>query len=198
MDLKTTTSTAGTPGQIRLYLLSSLFAALMAAGAFIKIPLPYVPLTLQPLFVIMAGSVLGAKFGALSQLIYLAVGLSGVPVFANGGGPAYVLQPTFGYLLAYPVAAYAVGFLVGKHRGASPQPPSFLKYCAASSVGILIILFFGGTVLYFNFKFLLHKPITLSTLFMSYFLVFIPGDIIKIIVSSITSVKLQRVVPIYS
>ncbi|MCG8608351.1 biotin transporter BioY, partial [bacterium] len=113
MDLKTTNSTAGTAGLIRFYLLSSLFAALTAAGAFIKIPLPYVPLTLQPLFVIMAGSVLGAKFGAQSQLIYLAVGLSGVPVFANGGGPAYILQPTFGYLLAYPVAAYTVGFLVG-------------------------------------------------------------------------------------
>ena len=197
MDLKTTNSTAGTAGLIRFYLLSSLFAALTAAGAFIKIPLPYVPLTLQPLFVIMAGSVLGAKFGAQSQLIYLAVGLSGVPVFANGGGPAYILQPTFGYLLAYPVAAYTVGFLVGRHRRTLRQPPSFFKYCVASSVGILIILVFGAAGLYFNFKFLLHKPITLSTLFMSYFLVFIPGDIVKIIVSSITSVKLQRVIPTY-
>ena len=76
----------------------SLFAALTAVGAFIKIPIPHVPLTLQTLMVMFAGLILGSRRGALSQLLYLVIGLLGIPIFAQGGGPGYVLQPSFGFL----------------------------------------------------------------------------------------------------
>lgn len=72
----------------RKIILVSLFAALTAVGAFIKIPLPHIPITLQTLVVMMSGNLLGHKLGALSQLLYLAVGLLGAPIFAYGGGPA--------------------------------------------------------------------------------------------------------------
>ena len=77
-------------------ILIGLFAALIVAGAFIKIPIPYVPFTLQFLFILFAGMLLGKRLGLLSQVVYLLIGLTGAPVFTNGGGPGYVLQPTFG------------------------------------------------------------------------------------------------------
>jgi len=87
------------------------FAAATAFGARVAVPLPGtpVPFTLQPLFVLLAGAVLGGPLGAASQLLYLAAGLSGLPVFAAGGGAAYLLGPTGGYLMAYPAAALLAG-----------------------------------------------------------------------------------------
>lgn len=179
---------------LHFYLLASLFAALTAAGAFIKIPLPYVPITLQLFFVILAGSLLGPKFGALSQLVYLAVGLIGVPVFANGGGPAYIFQPTFGYLLGFPLGAYVVGRLVHMQRCDPSRGPSFFRLCVAGFIGVLIILVLGASVLYFNLKLVVQKPISMNVLVVSYFLFFLPGDIIKVLLSAFTSSKLYRVV----
>lgn len=85
----------------RTITLCGLFAALTAIGAFIKIPLPppLVPFTLQFLFCALAGVLLGSKVGALSQLIYVLVGLVGIPVFTEGSGLHYVVKPTFGYLI---------------------------------------------------------------------------------------------------
>ena len=86
-----------------------LFAALTALGAYIKIPIQPVPVTLQVFFALLSGALLGAELGALSQVLYLLAGLLGLPVFAFGGGLTYVLQPTFGYLIGYVLAAYVVG-----------------------------------------------------------------------------------------
>ena len=90
-------------------ILVALFAALTAAGAFIKIPIPYVPFTLQFLFCALAGILLGAKLGGLSQISYVAMGLIGIPVFTEGGGPAYIFQPTFGYLIGFIMGSYVIG-----------------------------------------------------------------------------------------
>ena len=85
-------------------ILVALFAALIAVGAFIRVPVPLVPFTMQTFFVILAGMLLSKKLGAASALVYLAVGLIGIPVFTQGGGIGYVLKPSFGYL---------IGFIVG-------------------------------------------------------------------------------------
>ena len=88
----------------------ALFAALIAVGAFIKIdiPLPMYTMhfTLQWFFVLMAGFLLGAKLASLSVIVYLCIGLVGVPVFAAGGGPTYILRPGFGFLLGFVLAAF--------------------------------------------------------------------------------------------
>ena len=81
--------------------LCALFAALIAVGAFIKIPIPYIPLTLQTLFTMLAGLMLGGRLGAISVCVYVAIGLAGLPVFTQGGGQMYVLKPTFGYLIGF-------------------------------------------------------------------------------------------------
>ena len=173
---------------LHFYLLASLFTALTAAGAFIRIPLPYVPITLQTFFVLLAGLILGPQFGFLSQIIYLVVGLIGLPVFTNGGGIGYIFQPTFGYLLGYPVSAYVVGRFLWNHT--INYNVSFVRLLIANLIGVLIIFVLGLAGLYLNLKYVAGKTINFTTLMWTGFIVFIPGDLIKILTCSIIAKKL--------
>jgi biotin transport system substrate-specific component len=96
-------------------------ALLVAAAAQVSVPLPGtpVPMTLQPMAVLLVGGLLGARLGALSMILYLAMGAAGLPVFTPTVpllGVARLFGPTGGYLLAYPVAAYAVGAISADGR----------------------------------------------------------------------------------
>ncbi len=95
-------------------------AGLTALSARLAVPLPgtVVPFTLQPVAVLLSGLLLGARGGMAAQLAYLAAGAAGLPVFAAGGGAAYLLGPTGGYLLAFPLAAGAAGAIAGRRGGA--------------------------------------------------------------------------------
>ncbi len=103
-------------------------AVLVAVAAQISVPLPGtpVPMTLQPMAVLLVGGLLGARFGALSLILYLAMGAAGLPVFTPTVplfGIARLLGPTGGYLLAYPIAAYAVGWFSDPARKRGVQEP---------------------------------------------------------------------------
>ncbi len=104
------------------------FALLTALGAFVRLPLPFtpVPITLQTFFVLTAGVYLGGRDAAASQLAYLGLGATGLPVFAGGVGPAALLGPTGGYLLAFPLAAWLVGSLVRPGTRATRALAAFL------------------------------------------------------------------------
>lgn len=96
------------------------FAALTALGAHVAVPLGFtpVPMTLQTLFVLLAGVLLGPAAGAASQLLYLGLGVAGVPVFAMGAaGLPWLLSPTGGYLMAFPAAAALAGWIAGSEGG---------------------------------------------------------------------------------
>lgn len=113
-------------------------AALTAAGARVAVPLPGtpVPFTFQVVAVLLAGYVLGAGGAAASQAAYLAAGVAGLPVFAAGGGPAYLLGPTGGYLMAFPAAAALVGLVVARRDGTGAH--------LAALVGGLALIHAGG------------------------------------------------------
>jgi len=155
----------------------ALFAALSGVGGFIRIPIPYVPLTLQTLMVMITGLLLGGRLAALSQLVYILVGLMGMPIFAHGGGPGYVLQPTFGYLLGFICGAYVIGGLTEK-RELLDRPFLFVALVA----GTMAIYLPGVSVLYLNLNFVQQKAVTWSTAVKIGFIVPLPGDLIKIAV----------------
>lgn len=127
--------------------LCALFAALIAAGAFIKIvlPLPVFPMhfTLQWLFVLLAGLILGSRLGWLSVCLYLLVGLMGVPIFAAGGGPAYVLRPTFGFLLGFAASAAVTGWSSRRLHGAK------FRHMMVSSAAGLTVYYMAGIVYFY-------------------------------------------------
>lgn len=119
-------------------------AVLTAAAAQVSLPLPLtpVPLTLQPMIVLLGAAALGSRLGALSQVLYLAAGIAGLPVFAASPllpqGAARLLGPTGGYLLSYPLAAYAVGWLA--ERGFDRR---YLTAACAMLAGLAILSFSG-------------------------------------------------------
>jgi biotin transport system substrate-specific component len=115
------------------------FALATAFGAQVAVRLPWtpVPVTLQPLFVILAGAVLGPRLGALAMASYVTVGALGAPVFANGGaGIPWLVGPTGGYLLAAPAAAFVVGAVAGREGAA-------MRLVAGLSLGVLT-MYVGG------------------------------------------------------
>jgi biotin transport system substrate-specific component len=120
------------------------FAIATALAAQVRVPLPFtpIPMTLQTLFVLAAGALLGPKLGAASQLAYLGAGAAGLPVFAAGGGFAYLLGPTGGYLLAFPVAAFLAGVVTDRFR--SPGIGGLLTLFVALFLVSLVILLGGG------------------------------------------------------
>ena len=125
-------------GNLKPLVFAALFAALLAAIAWFKIPLPFtpVPITLQTLGVLLSGAVLGPYYGALSMILYLIVGALGFPVFAGGGsGIGALLGPTGGYLFSYPVAAFIIGKLLERRN-----LNLFLKYFSFSIIIILITI----------------------------------------------------------
>ena len=125
-------------------------AALTAAAAQISFPLPFtqVPFTFQPMVVLLGGLVLGSRLGCASQVLYLAAGLAGLPVFAASAtlppGPLRLLGPTGGYLMAYPIAAFVTGYLA--ERGFDRR---YLTSVVAMLVGLSIVYAFGVTWLAF-------------------------------------------------
>ena len=169
----------------RNLILVAMFAALTAVGAFIKVPIPYVPFTLQYLFCALAGLILGSRLGALSQIVYVTIGLSGVPVFTEGGGISYIFKPTFGYLIGFIVSAY----IIGKIRE-NVVELTFLKTIFTLLLGLFFIYFFGVVYLYITYNLYLGKNISFYFAFFYGFVVCIAGDLVLTVFAAYISIKL--------
>jgi len=169
---------------IRQMTLISLFAALTAVGAFISIPLYPVPLTLQTLFTLLAGMTLGSVMGASSQIIYVLLGVIGLPVFAGfKAGIGILFGPTGGFLLGFIVSAYFVGKIIELKK-----EKNFYYYLVAGLVGTLIIYIAGITQLSLVIGIGAKKAITIGMF------PFLPGDIFKIIAASFIASKLKLII----
>ena len=150
-------------------ILCGLFTSLIVVGAFIRIPIPVVPFTLQLLFTMLAGLLLGGKWGAASVCIYIVLGLMGLPVFAEGGGLAYVLKP---------------------NKAANP---GYKRLLTANFIGLGIVYLFGMVYYYLISNFYLGTPIGLWPLFLYCFILVVPGDIVLCILGAILG---KRLIPI--
>lgn len=177
-----------TKSKTRSLILCALFAALIAIGAFIKIPIPVVPFTLQFLFTNLAGLLLGPKFGALAVALYIIVGLLGIPVFTEGGGLGYIFQPTFGYLLGFYIGTY----ITGKTAGTDIQP-SFGRLLSACLLGLVIVYSLGAFYYYGIANYYINKPTAIWPVLLYCVLLPLPGDIFLCVVSALLG---KRLLPI--
>jgi len=169
---------------IRQMTLVSLFAALTAVGAFISIPLYPVPLSLQSLFTLLAAMILGSVMGALSQIIYVLLGVIGLPVFAGfKAGIGILFGPTGGFLLGFIISAYIIGKIVELKK-----EKNIFYYFLVGIIGTIILYIIGITQLSLVTGIGIEKAITVGML------PFLPGDILKIIAASFIASKLRTAI----
>lgn len=173
----------------RQLIFMAVFTALIAIGAFIRIPVPVVPFTLQFLFTTMAGMLLGSRLGAASVLAYILLGLLGLPIFASGGGPGYIFNPSFGYLIGFWLGARLTGAIA-----ASSSHPGFKRLLLAAFSGLAIVYGCGMLYYYIIGNYIINQPIALWPLFLYCFLLAVPGDIILCIAAALLGKKLIPVV----
>ncbi len=138
-----------------------LFVALIVIGAYIKIMIPIGPFavtfSLQFLFSLMAGMLMGPRKGALTLITYLLLGLVGLPVFAHGGGLGYILRPTFGFLIGFLGAAIVSG-IVRKHQ----KKNTFIAFLTAAFFGELIYYLCGLIYYYIFFNYIISDGGTIG------------------------------------
>ena len=168
--------------------LTALFAALTAAGAFVKIPTPISSFSLQFLATALAGILLGGRLGALSQAVYVVLGLVGLPIFTAGGGPQYILHPTFGFLLGLIPSALIIGYLAEKSRR---KTRLILACLAGLGVLYLVGLPYMGLVL----NLYLGKAMSLGQILWGGMVLFLPGDAIKIAAAVLVGERLSGRLP---
>ncbi|OPY30069.1 MAG: BioY family protein [Methanocella sp. PtaU1.Bin125] len=168
---------------VRKMVYASLFAALTAAAAWISIPIPLSPLpvTLQTLFTMLSGAVLGPYFGVLAMIVYVLLGLIGLPVFAAGqSGPGVLFGPWGGYLIGFVFGAAVTGLIAG-----AKEKPGLAWLCMAMAVGDIVVYVFGVAQLALILQITLDKAILIG------FFPFVPGDILKLAIATVIAGKMK-------
>lgn len=162
--------------------LISLFTAIIAVFAQVKIPFPIVPLTMQTFAVPLTGAVLGARKGLIATTVYILLGATGVPIFQGmTGGLGIIAGPTGGFILAFPVFAFIVGLTFEKKS----RHLIFLGLVA----GMVWLFAFGGVI----------WPVfvvgtTIQTAFIKFVLPFLPGDFLKITMVFLIAPELKKII----
>ena len=164
-------------------ILAALFTAMTVVGAKINLLLPEIPFTFQPIMVMLSGSLIGSKAALLSQVTYLIMGLIGIPVFAKPiAGPAYIVQPSFGYILGFIAASYVIGKIIEKSR--KKNIPVFIL---SNMAGLAVIYSIGVLYIFALMNLFLGKSISLIKAIMIGFVPFILKDIALGIVVALLS-----------
>ena len=165
-----------------------LFTALIAVGAFIKIPIPVVPFTLQYLFTMLAGLLLGSRLGTLSVLSYMLLGLAGLPIFSEGGGIWYVFKPSFGYIIGFAVGTFVTGWIAEQM-----EKKTITRYLIANLAGLFCVYAIGMIYYYIICNFVINTPIAVGSLFLYCFVLAVPGDIALSILGAVVAKRVRPV-----
>lgn len=160
---------------------AALFGVGTAAGAYIIVPIPPVPITLQTLFLYVAGALLGGRLALMSQIVYLLLGIIGLPVFAGGkAGLGVFFGPTGGYLIGFAVAAYVIG-----KWNEWLKNPSFFTIMLSMAAGTIPVYVLGTLQLSLVAKLSMGKAVGVGVL------PFLIGDGIKIVVAAALSLQVR-------
>lgn len=163
----------------------ALSAALIAAGAFVRIPLGAdMYITLQVFFVVLSGFLIG-KAAAIAAFTYMLLGLIGIPVFAGGGGFNYIFKPSFGYILAFIPAGYVVGLMTKNGKA------SLLRYILAGLVGVAIIYAIGILYLTMIVTFYLGGGVTAKYVVVTLFLSTVWKDVLTVLLAAVIAVRVR-------
>jgi biotin transport system substrate-specific component len=168
--------------QAAIVISASLFVALCAR---VTVPLPFtpVPLTLQNFGVIAVGLLLGSRRGFAALALYLVEGACGLPVFSLGGGIAYLLGPTGGFLLAYPLAAFVAGWIFERY---SEHSSHRFGWAALAALAAELVLFTGGL----SWLAVLTHSISLAIRFGLYWFIF--AEVIKVLLAASVATRWQQ------
>ncbi len=171
--------------------LAAMFAALMAVGANVTsfLVVGGVPITLTTFFCVLAGLILGSRLGAISMTVYALIGLVGAPVFAKfSGGPASIIDPTFGFIVSYIIVAYVVGKIVESRA-------SKRSFIIAGLVGMAINYVFGTNWMYFAYKFWAAAPEAFSYKVAWLWMVApLPKDILLSVFAGVLAPRISRAI----
>ncbi len=186
---------------------------LVVSGMYIKINIPPVPFSTLTIVAMLSVILLGKYLAPLSFAIYVAMGLGGLPVFAKGlSGPAYVFQPSFGYLLGYIISGFVVGLILEHIKDNTKEKEYelevltdkksrflvklkynlFLKRLLACLVGLLIVHLSGVGYFCLMQTFYFHKPINFGKVLVSFSLIFLPSDTIQCALACFIGGKLKK------
>jgi len=171
--------------QIRRTVLTSVFTALISAGAFAIVPIGPVPIVLTTLFVTLSGLLGGFRIGVISVIVYLILGILGLPVFAGGsGGFAVLTGPTGGYLIGYLLAAAFAGLIF--RPGKSNTRPVLILLAIAAALTAAVSIYIPG-LLWLKLSLGLEWKKALNIGFFP----FIPGDLIKASAAVVLAISLK-------
>lgn len=169
--------------ELRDFIYSALFTAIIIVLGLIAIPLPFspVPVTGQTLGVMLAGSILTVRQVILSISTFLLLGIAGAPVFAGGtGGPGIIAGPRGGYLIGFLIGAVVIAFLKGKNN-------KILRLVSANAAGGIAVIYLLG-ILWLSYV----TKVGISKAFVIGALPYLPGDIFKVIIASVLAMKLNQ------
>lgn len=170
--------------------MTAVFAAMAVVAAMLtRYAGPVVPFSLMPFVMMLAGSLLGPRLGSLSIIVYIMLGLVGIPVFATPpfGGPSYVFQPTFGFLLGFVCSAYVIGLLLQ-----NPEKRSYAHYGTAMLAGILVYNLVALPYLYVILTFYVGQTVSVLDILKIGFIPFIALDLIKAAGASVLARAVYR------
>lgn len=169
----------------------ALFAALMGVGANVSpfLTIGGVPVTLQLLFAVLAGGLLGSRLGSIAMSAYVFIGLAGAPVFAQfKGGLGSVISPTFGYVISFIFVAYIVGKSL-------ERIPSWMGYLMAGVLAIVINYVIGTNFMYFVYVYWVEAPASFSyVVAWSWMVAYLPLDIGATVLSLVLIPRLQKAI----
>lgn len=173
---------------VRNMVLTGLFAALLSISSQIYIPIGPVPHTLQLIFVLLAGVMLGSRWGFASVAVWVLLGIFGLPVFAQGkAGAAVLVGPTGGFLIGFMVCAWLVGRLT------EGKQVNYIRTLSVMLGSLAIVYLIGLAGFMASFTYFLNKPMTWDKAATLSVLPFMPFDVVKAVCAAYLGVRIRHV-----